>query len=93
VGAGDLPHLLGALNAGEGRELLDVAAVRAPGARVVEVGKPLQLPGHLAQPLELGAAQAFAFRFQSDPQGMAVWGAFNHRGAVLVLITGFINTN
>jgi hypothetical protein len=43
VGAGDLAHLLGTFDAGEGRELLDVIAVRPRGAGVVQVREPLQL--------------------------------------------------
>ena len=36
---GDLPHSLGPLDASEGSEVLDVGAVSAPGARVVQVGE------------------------------------------------------
>jgi hypothetical protein len=63
VGAGDLAHLLGPFNTGKRGEVPDVEAVSAPGARVIEVGKPLQLGRHVAQALKLGPAQALAFRF------------------------------
>ena len=46
----------------------DAEAVSAPGARVVQVNEPLQLGRHLAQALELGAAQAPSLRFQGHAQ-------------------------
>jgi hypothetical protein len=55
VGAGDLPHLLGPLDAGKRGEVPHVEAVSAPGAGVVEVRKPLQLGRHVREALELSA--------------------------------------
>jgi hypothetical protein len=56
VGAADLAHFFRALDAGEGRELLDVDSVSSAGAGVVQVGEPFHLGRHVPQPLELGPA-------------------------------------
>jgi hypothetical protein len=56
VGAGDLAHFFGLFHAGKGRELLYIDPISAPGARVIEVGEPLELRRYISQPLELGAA-------------------------------------
>ena len=77
VSASDLAHLFGAFDAGKGGELFDVDAVGAPGARVVEVGKPLQLGRHLPQALELGAAQP-PFRVGHSGQGIPPPGIIRH---------------
>jgi hypothetical protein len=58
VGAGDLAHFFGLFHAGKGRELSYIDPISAPGARVIEVGEPLELRRYIPQPLELGAAQA-----------------------------------
>jgi hypothetical protein len=75
-----------------------VKSLHARGGRLGRVrglsraSKPLQLGRHVREVLELGAAQALAFRFRGNRQGIPVLGVLNHLGAVLVLITGFINT-
>jgi hypothetical protein len=53
VGAGGLAHFFGPFDAGESRKLLDIEPVGAPGARVVEVGEPLQFGRHVPISLNL----------------------------------------
>jgi hypothetical protein len=55
---GDLLHFFGALEVGERCEVLQVEAVSALGARVVQLAEPLELPNALTRALELGVAQA-----------------------------------
>jgi hypothetical protein len=50
VGARDLPHLSGALDAGEGREVLNVEPVGARGPGVIRVYEPPQLGRQVPTP-------------------------------------------
>jgi hypothetical protein len=47
VGAGDLSHLSRVFYAGKGREFCYIDPVSTPGARVIEVNKPLHFGRHL----------------------------------------------
>lgn len=58
MGAGHLAELLRCLQAEEGAEVFEVAPVGAAGARVVEVGEPLDGGRHPGEALELGGGEA-----------------------------------
>jgi hypothetical protein len=92
VSASDLAHLFGEPDAGEPCEVPDVEPVGAPGAGVVEIGEPLQFGRHIRKSLELGSAEPFCFRSESNPQGLVVFGIRGHSAPFVILITPFINT-
>lgn len=82
MGAGDLPKLIGRMDAEEVTEVLDVTLVGAAGTRVVQVGEPLGRCRHLCQPLKLSRRQA-AFR-----RGMLGRNQIIHRGSLQGEIAG-----